>query len=259
MAAKLQDSRLEWRMHPLTKFTLLICFCIVILILSNLLFSFSMLFIILLLVNLSGISLRAFLKRGRFILVFSLILFVTQILFVREGETLFLLIPASVPVIGGALEITNIGVETGLVMASRFLCIVTSSFLFVSSTDPNSFVYALMQLGLPYRYGFTLITTLRFLPLFGSELNVVRQAQAARGMQTSIHPKKVVRTIRMTFLPMLVSGLAKVDALSISMEGRGFGAHKQRTFLRKIVFTPVDLLICAIAALSTAAIIILPI
>ncbi len=259
MAARLGNSNLEGRVHPLAKFALLICFCIAILILSNLLFSLSMLFIIILLASLSGISLQTFLRKGRFILVFSLILFVAHVLFVRGGEILFSLIPAYVPVLGGAFEITRVGVETGLVMASRFLCIVTSSFLFVSSTDPSSFVYSLMQLGLPYRYGFTLVTTLRFLPLFGSELNVVRQAQVARGMQTSIHPKRALRTIRMTFLPMLVSGLAKVDALSISMEGRGFGVHKKRTFLRKIEFTALDLAACAVAALSTIAVTIFPI
>jgi energy-coupling factor transport system permease protein len=97
-----------------------------------------------------------------------------------------------------------------------------------------------------------LITTLRFLPLFGSEFNIVRQAQVARGMQTSIHPSKLMRTLKYTFFPLLVSGLAKVDALAISMEGRGFGIYKRRTFLKPIELKSGDVIICVFALTFTA-------
>lgn len=84
------------------------------------------------------------------------------------------------------------------------------------------------------------ITMLRFPPLFGSEFQVVRRAQVARGMETAVRPKTLMRTIKLTFLPLLVSGMSKVDALSISMEGRGFGLHKTRTFVKRLKFTGTD-------------------
>jgi len=245
------------RLHPLTKLIFLIFYCVLVLVLSNPWFSLFLLFVIFMLIKLAKISIQFFLRKAKFILLFCLVLFVVQVLFTQEGKTLFSLIPSSMPVIGGALPITTVGIENGVVMATRFLSIIASSFLFISTTHPNTFAYALMQLGLPYRYGFTLITTLRFLPLFGSEFGVVRRAQAARGMKTSVHPKKIMRIIRLTFLPLLVSGLAKVDALSVSMEGRGFGAYKHRTFLRKIEFTKKDVVLCILIPVLTVVIIIL--
>lgn len=245
------------RLHPLTKLIFLICYCVLVLALSNLSCSLFLLFIIFMLIKFAKIPIRIFLRKAKVILLFCVVLFIVQLLFTQEGETLFSLIPSLVPVIGGALPVTTVGIENGAVIAARFLSIIASSFLFISTTHPNTFAYALMQLGLPYRYGFTLITTLRFLPLFSSEFSVVRRAQTARGMKTSVHPRKIMQTIRLTFLPLLVSGLAKVDALSISMEGRGFGAYKHRTFLRKIEFTKKDVVICMLIPMLTMTIIIL--
>ena len=239
MAFRKEDSVIH-RLHPITKLVFLICFCILVLVLANLFFSLLFLAVILLLLKVARIPFRVFARRARFIIMFTIILFVLQVIFVDNGRVLFWLIPELAPGIGPFVPVTTLGVERGIVIACRFLCIITSSFLFVATTHPNDFAYALMQIGLPYRYGFTLITTLRFLPLFGSEFNVVRRAQVARGMDTTVRPKTLMRTIKLTFLPLLVSGMSKVDALSISMEGRGFGLHKKRTFMRKLKFTGAD-------------------
>lgn len=238
------------RFHPLAKLILLVCYCVLVLVLANFVFSIVLLLLILVVLRAAGIPFELFVRKTRFILVFSLALFLLQVLFTHSGRTLFTLVPSFVPVIGGALPVTSIGVENGIVMACRFLCIITSSFVFISATHPNDFAHALMQVGLPYRYGFTLITTLRFMPVFGKEYNVVRRAQLARGMEVSVRPKRLMRTIRLTFLPLLVSGLTKVDSLAISMEGRGFGMHKKRTFVRKLRFTGMD------AAVSGAALVV---
>jgi len=239
MAFRKDDSIIH-RLHPITKLVFLICFCILVLVLANLFFSILFLVLIVVLMKVARIPLRVFARRARFIIMFTLILFLLQVVFIDNGKILFWLIPELAPGIGPFVPVTTLGIERGIVIAFRFLCIITSSFLFVATTHPNDFAYALMQVGLPYRYGFTLITTLRFLPLFGSEFNVVRRAQVARGMETAIRPKNLMRTIKLTFLPLLVSGMSKVDALSISMEGRGFGLHKNRTFVRKLRFSGPD-------------------
>jgi energy-coupling factor transport system permease protein len=92
------------------------------------------------------------------------------------------------------------------------------------------------------------------MPFFGKEYNVVRRAQMARGMEVSVRPKNLMRTIRLTFMPLLVSGLTKVEALAISMEGRGFGMHKTRTFIRKLRFTGIDTIVTVSILLITVAI-----
>lgn len=123
--------------------------------------------------------------------------------------------------------------ERGLDIVVRFLLIVFSSMLFVSVTDPTLLAYSLVGIGIPYRYAFSLVIALRFLPLFDSENNIVRMAQQSRGISLevgSVH--KILRSVRYTFFPLLVSALSRVDSLSLSMTGRGFGYSDKRTYLR---------------------------
>jgi len=256
MAYQARDSIIH-RLHPITKLVFLVSYCILVLVLNNFVLTLLLFGLILILMRAAKIPFTYFARRARFIIMFSLVLFIAQLIFVKSGRVLFPLIPSSVPIIGGAIQITTGGIEGGIMMAFRFLCIITSSFLFVAATHPNDLAYALMQIGLPYRYGFMLITTLRFLPLFGSEFSVVRKAQIARGMETSIKPREIMRTVRMTFVPLLVSAMSKVDALSISMEGRGFGLNRNRTFVRKLAFRNVDKTLTIGIMLITVAIVLL--
>jgi energy-coupling factor transport system permease protein len=149
-----------------------------------------------------------------------------QLVFVHEGPVLVSL---------GPVEITRGGVESAVYVAGRFAAVVLLSYLFVLTTDPNQLAYALMQAGLPYRYGFALVTALRLVPVFEAEGQIVYNAQLARGVEYDVRsPRRVVALARQFFLPLLVSALGKVDALAVSMEGRCFGKHPTRTFLREV-------------------------
>jgi energy-coupling factor transport system permease protein len=128
-------------------------------------------------------------------------------------------------------------------VAARFVSVVLLSYLFVLTTDPNGLAYGLMQAGVPYRYGFALITALRLVPIFEQEGQIVYRAQLARGVGYDTRSLRRLLTLaRQFFLPMLISALGKVDALAVSMEGRCFGKHPSRTFLKEIHFTRRDIL-----------------
>jgi energy-coupling factor transport system permease protein len=117
-------------------------------------------------------------------------------------------------------------------MMMRFINIVGSSYLFVATTDPNKLAYALMQVGLPYRFGFALITALRFIPVFHLELEQVRNAQMAKGIELEgLSPRNLLRAVRYLFVPLVISALSRVDNLTISMEGRAFGLYPVRTYM----------------------------
>ncbi len=117
-------------------------------------------------------------------------------------------------------------------MMLRFINIIASSYLFVSTTDPNKLVYALMQAGLPYRHGFMLITSLRFIPIFTQELAVIRNAQMAKGIDLEgVSLKKMLRAVKYLLTPLVICALNKVDYLAISMESRAFGLYKGRSYL----------------------------
>ncbi|MFL7807136.1 MAG: energy-coupling factor transporter transmembrane protein EcfT, partial [Anaerolineae bacterium] len=145
----------------------------------------------------------------------ALLLGLLQVLFVRDGETL---------IQAGPLTITTGGVEQGVYVAGRFLSVILLSYLFVLTTEPNDLAYALMRAGLPYRYGFALITALRLVPTFEQEGQIVYNAQLARGVRYDVRsPRRFLTLGRQFVLPLLVSALGKVDALAVSMEGRCFG------------------------------------
>jgi energy-coupling factor transport system permease protein len=162
----------------------------------------------------------------------ALLLGLLQVLFVREGATLVEI---------GPLAVTGGGLERGVYVAGRFLSVILLSYLFVLTTEPNDLAYALMRAGLPYRYGFALITALRLVPAFEQEGQVVYNAQLARGVRYDVRsPRRFLTLARQFVLPLLVSALGKVDALAVSMEGRCFGKYPTRTFLRQTQATWLD-------------------
>jgi len=162
----------------------------------------------------------------RLFLTTALLLGLLQVLFVRDGRVLIEV---------GPLAITTGGLEAAAYVSGRFLAVILLSYLFVLTTEPNDLAYALMRAGLPYRYGFALITALRLVPTFEQEGQIVYNAQLARGIEYDVRsPRRFVTLARQFFLPLLVSALGKVDSLSVSMEGRCFGKYPQRTFLRQV-------------------------
>jgi energy-coupling factor transporter transmembrane protein EcfT len=48
--------------------------------------------------------------------------------------------------------------------------------------------------------------------------------------------------------------MSEVDALSISMEGRGFGLHKTRTFVRRLKFKGTDVAVTILSVSITVLI-----
>ncbi len=176
--------------------------------------------------------------RGRRLLAWScLSLLLLQALFYRGATVLLYLWPWG----GGHLPVTLEGLARGALVAGRFLVVVLSSQCFVLTTDPSDLAYALMRAGLPYRYGFALVTALRMVPVFEVEATTVYQAQLVRGVRYDGHAlRRVIEILRQLLLPLLVSALRKVDALAISMEGRHFGRYPRRTFLRETRLTRTD-------------------
>ena len=168
----------------------------------------------------------------RVFLITALLLAGLQLTFNQEGAVLAAF---------GPLTITQTGLDAAVVIAGRFLLVILLSYLFVLTTDPNDLAYGLMQVGMPYRFGFMLITALRLVPIFEQEAQRVHQAQLVRGASYQIRgPRRLFALLRQFLLPMLSSALGKVDALAVSMEGRGFGKYETRTFYRARSFTRRD-------------------
>lgn len=172
----------------------------------------------------------------RFVCLTGLVLFILYLLFNKTGNLLLNPGPAF-------LQVTRGGLTMGLRVSGRFLSIVFLSYLFILTTEPSDLAYALMKLGLPYRYGFMLVTALRLAPILEDEGRTIYQAQLTRGVRYDgggVHKVVLLSTQFMT--PLLISALRRADTLVFSMEGRGFGQYPQRTFRQRSNVTYLDIL-----------------
>lgn len=219
------------RLHPLVKLAWLLAGTVFVFATQDVLAVLAVLLLTLAAFPLNRLPLRG-VRGGGFFVLSAGVLCVVQLLFVRTGTILWHV---------GPVWITSGGLRAGLYVAARLLSVVWLGYLFVFTTEPNTLAYGLMQVGLPYRYGFALITALRLVPVFEQEGQTVYQAQLARGIAYDRGGLKRFLTLaRQFFLPLLVSALGKVDALAVSMEGRCFGKYPRRTFLREARFTRRD-------------------
>jgi len=178
---------------------------------------------------------------GRIFLTLGLALLVTQAAFVRQGE----------PVLG---PVTDAGLVAGLRAMGRLLAVILMSALFVATTEPFSLACALMGMGLPYRWGFALVTALRLAPIFRLEAHHVYQAQLVRGVAYDASgPRRWWLLLRHLYLPLLVSALRTAHSLSLSMEGRAFGLHRERTYMREVAVGRRDLVAAGLLVASVVA------
>lgn len=223
------------RLYPLSKFIWLVLGTVLLLFLTS---SWIILIV-------TGVCLAALLSiypriwqvRGfRLVVLTGIVLFLLYILFNKTGD---ILINPGV----SFLQVTSGGLMTGLRFSARFMAIIFLSHLFILTTDPSDLAYALMKIGLPYRYGFMLVTALRLGPVLEDEGQTIYQAQLTRGVrydQGGI--RKLIFLIAQFMTPLLISALQRVDSLVFSMEGRGFGQYPQRTFRQRAEPSQLDLI-----------------
>jgi energy-coupling factor transport system permease protein len=234
-------------LHPLVKLCWLVGFSVSLFVIHSPVWVLIVLLLAVVCFPLAGLSLRRGVRGVRFLTITGLMLFLVQIVFNHTGSAVL-----SLPLGPVILSVTDMGITYGIYVGGRFLALIFLSYLFVLTTEPSALAYALMQIGLPYRYGFVLITALRLAPIFEVEASTVYQAQLTRGVRYDVRsPKRFLTLARQLILPLLVSALSKVDDLAVSMEGRCFGKYATRTYRRAPKYTGGDLLALSLFLVGT--------
>ena len=190
---------------------------------------------LLLVVLLLGIISRfPFLQTRAIKTLFVTVLFLTMIhiIFNKQGKIIIDL---------NLITITKFGFEKAIYIGARFAVIVLVGFIFIFTTDTNALLYSLMRMGLPYRFGFTIITSMRLIPVFGNEVDQIYYAQLSKGVKYRIFPVKKFIGAVIQFLRLLMIAIIRhVDEMVISMEGRSFGLSIRRSFSREVAFSRID-------------------
>jgi energy-coupling factor transport system permease protein len=235
------------RLSPLTKLILAFGLCASCFVADNLFAVLGIMALDMVLAALGGIlgrTLRTFVS----LIKFSLLLFVVQVLFVRDGAVL-LRLPLGI-------IITDPGLRFSLLFVSRLIAATLPLTLMLSVTRMGDISNVLnRQLRIPYKYTFALTTAIRFIPLFAAEMEAIIEAQIARGVD--FDTKNFFKKIRLLLplcVPLLVSSVRRIEGGALSAELRGFNFRTPASGYKRYPLGPGDLAaLLALAAIITGA------
>lgn len=152
--------------------------------------------------------------------------FILSILAIREGNTV-----AS----WGPIVITAEGLDIAGALTLRIFVLFLASYIYLSTTDPRDFVQALnLRLRVPYRFAFGISVALTFLPLLEEEGRTIMAARRVRGQEPPRGWGKRISWWRGYAAAVLVNAVRRVQQTALAMEGKGFGAYAERTYLRTL-------------------------
>ena len=101
----------------------------------------------------------------------------------------------------------------------KYFTVAPAVLMFICTTNPSEFAASLNRIGVPYHVGYSVAIALRYIPDVQEDFTRIKNAQAARGKNTA--------TI---LLPLIFTGMERIDTISNAMELRRFGLHKKRTW-----------------------------
>ena len=163
-------------------------------------------------------------------------------LYIKQGLPLF--------TVFGAF-ITLDGLLFGLAMGLRVALMVLAAGVWMMSTSPQKMTLGLLKMGLPYKAGLAMSTTIRFVPLINAERAKIMEAQRARGLRMEKgSPLARIKKSISVIGPMFLRAIDLAQALALAMDARGFGARDKRSSIIHIEMTPVDKMIVVACALA---------
>ncbi len=201
------------------------------------------------LVAASRVPVRTFLRLLRPVLFIVVLTVMFQVLFSREGGTVF----------GwGFLEVHSGGLRLGFFLALRILLLVSAAGLLTATTAPVDLADGIEDLLSPlkrvrfpaHEVAMMMTIALRFIPTLGDEAEKIKDAQAARGADFAEGgPVRRARSLIPVLVPLTVGAFRRADELAEAMESRGYRGGEGRTRYRELRFRTRDVLALAVSVL----------
>jgi energy-coupling factor transport system permease protein len=156
----------------------------------------------------------------------------------------------------GPVRFTFAAWFVGLATALRLVGIVLLALLGgLTSTGPDLVRSLVQQLRVPYRLGYTALAAFRFVPRFGHELEIIRQAHRVRGISDGRGPIAWVARTAGYVVPLLAGAIRHAERVALAMDARAFGAHPTRTERYTIAFRARDWVFIVVSWMGTALIV----
>lgn len=172
-----------------------------------------------------GVRLRALLRRGLVIVVGAVPAGVATAVFGQDSG--FVLVGL------GPVSITSGSLLAGVAITMRIFAIGLPGVVLLSTTDPTDLADALGQVArLPARFTLAALASLRLFGLMAAEWRTLSLARRARGIGDS-GPLGTLRTAMGQVFALLVLAIRRATVLATTMESRGFGTGRERTWARE--------------------------
>jgi energy-coupling factor transport system permease protein len=189
---------------------------------------------------------RAFLFIGVFIIFFSLLTFLTGRGGVELYNTEHILAEwrASWSILGWhpALVISAEKTMYALTMLLRVFSLAVMTILIPYSLDPSLYGVTFRGLNLPDKFAYGLDLTMRFIPTFGRDFSLTRDAQRARGYEIeklSGGLGEQIRKLAPLLVPVTIRAILGSEDIIDAMDLRAFGIGP-RTWIDKLHYSRRD-------------------
>ena len=204
---------------------------------------------LLLVVRLSMIPVRTFLRSMRFFIWLFLI-----------TALLHLLLTPGTPItdepILGLFTITREGLERGGLISWRLFTVIALSALLTHTTTPleitrglEVMLSPLERLRVPVQdFSLMMMMSIRFIPVLSEETQRVWRAQRSRGADLRGGGlKRKTATLMSVILPVFAGVFRRADDLAIALESRGYVPGRRRTSMRRLAWGREETIACVLA------------
>ena len=191
-------------------------------------------------VKVSKVPFKYILKGLKPILIILIFAFGINI-FLTEGEVIFSF---------WIFDITKEGLHQAFFMVLRLIFLITGTSLLTLTTSPimltdglENLMSPFKKIGLPaHELAMMMTIALRFIPTLLKETDKIMKAQMARGADfESGNIVKRAKSLIPLLVPLFISAFRRADELAMAMEARCYRGGENRTRLKTLAYTKVDI------------------
>jgi len=229
-------------LDPRTKLVIMISLILsAIVIPTHLYLGFTILIVItLFLFALAKIPAKTLIGFAKLLITTALILFLIQVLVFPSLTTESLHILFWI--------ITYEGIIYGIQTIARFLVIMFSFFLFLSTTAIDKFTIALQKVGFPRTWAFVFSTAMNFLSVLSREWKTVLEAQTSRGLSFKGNIFKKLNAYLKVLGPVFTNAIVKSSDIAMAFECRALDFKRPRTERKRIKLNRFDYIFLLLSA-----------
>jgi energy-coupling factor transport system permease protein len=142
----------------------------------------------------------------------------------------------TIPGVGWVLNITDLGMVWGLIVALRLFTTILATFLVMVTTSESDLVSGLLMLRVPYTLAFILILTFRFLSLVAGDVGTIHDARRARALPDKQTMKESIKNMVTLVIPLLLVSVRRMQYVTNAIEVRAFKPGQPRTNYHRLSF-----------------------